>query len=223
MKNLITICAMLIALAGFNVNALPITATSGSSFTVDYDGIGGSPVGSISGLTASIDYYNFLFTYDGSSQTTLTFDFNVRNTSSSPVSTSRVSTMGFNTTPDILSASVSGIFSNADTSGGNVPNQGFVEFCFSNVNCAGGGGGGVTIGNSALGAASLLFAGNVASLDFDMFTVRYQSLTCIAGFSGNCPGSASGRGHESVPEPGMVGLLAIGLICVAVTRRRIAA
>ena len=100
---------------------------------------------------------------------------------------------------------------------GNVPNQGDVEFCFTDVNCAGGGSGGVNIGGTGTGSATLFFLGDISTLTFDNFTVRYQSVECTAGYMGNCPSSASGT---NVPEPGMVGLLAIGLIGVVVARRK---
>jgi len=224
MKMYQTILTTVFAVLSFNAFAVPITATSGSDFTVDYDAIGGDPVTSVDGLTASVRYYDFNFLYDLSTNTTsLSFDFDVSNTSSLPILTSRVTTLGFLTTPDVIlgGSSVSGIFDTVDS--GNVPNQGSVEFCFSDVNCAGGGSGGVAMGDTQTGSALLSFLGNFSSINFDNFTIRYQSVSCIDGYDGNCPGSASGGPTTDVPEPGMVGLLAIGLLGVVAARRRMKA
>ena len=68
LKILLTVLAML---AGFNAYAIPVSG--GSSFTIDYDSIGGDPATSIDGLSASVDYSNFVFTYDGTSNTEGTF------------------------------------------------------------------------------------------------------------------------------------------------------
>ena len=208
------------ALAGFNAYALPIIATSGSDFTVEYDAIGGDPVASVDGLSASVRYYDFTFIYDGTNFTTMSFNFDVTNDSADPILTSRVSTLGFSTTPDLASASsVSGIYSVIEE--GNVPNQGVVDFCFTDVNCAGGGAGGVDIGDTATGSALLVFAGEFSEISFDNFTVRYQDVTCDRSFTGNCPNSASGS--VTIPEPDMVALLAIGLLGIGVLRRRLKA
>ena len=220
MKTLRAIMITFMALAGFNAYALPIIATSGSDFTVEYDAIGGDPVASVDGLSASVRYYDFAFAYEGP-LTMMSFSFDVTNDSTDPILTSRISTLGFNTTPDLVYAGshVSGIYS--VISDGNVPNQGVVDFCFTDVNCAGGGSGGVDIGDTATGSAWLIFAGEFSEISFDNFTVRYQDVTCDRSFTGNCPNSASGS--ATVPEPDMVALLAIGLLGIGVTRRRLKA
>ena len=222
MKTLRAIIITFMALAGFNAYALPIIATSGSDFTVEYDAIGGDPVASVDGLSASVRYYDFAFTYnDGTDFTTMSFNFDVTNDSADPVLTSRISTLGFSTTPDIYYAGsyLSGLYSVID--GGNVPNQGVVDFCFTDVNCAGGGAGGVDIGDTAIGSAQLLFSGEFSEISFDNFTVRYQDVTCDSRFTGICPNSASGS--AIVPEPDLLVLLAVGLIGIGVSRRRLKA
>lgn len=224
MKMIKTILTTVIALVSLNVSAMPITATTGSDFTVNYDAIGGDPVASVDGLSASVRFYDFAFAYDlGTGKTTLTFDFDVANTSSLPILTSRVTSLGFLTTPDVIlgDSSVSGIFDTVDS--GNVPNQGSVEFCFTDVNCAGGGNGGVAMGDTQTGSAILAFLGDFSSINFDDFTVRYQSVSCTREYisnGGNCPGSASGGPTRNVPEPGLVALLAIGLIGMVAVRRK---
>lgn len=215
-----TVLMLLATFTAFTANAVPITATSSSDFTIKYDGIGGNPVSVVNGLSAEVRFHNFSFSDDGSN-TTVIFDFDIFNTSSNPVETSRVSTLGFDTTPDIESgSSVSGVFDTV-TYSGNVPNQGRLEFCFSDVNCAGGGSGGVTIGQvlGNEGTAMLLYDGVLSAVTFDKFTVRYQSVSCITGYTGNCPGSASGSG-SSIPEPGTFALLSLGLVGVSAFRLR---
>src|SRR4051794_1084827 len=109
--------------------ALPITATTGSDFTIYYDSIGGEPPAVVNGLTGEVRFYDFSFAANGSN-TDVTFGFDIFNSSQTPVATSRISTLGFNTTPNIVmnsaSNDVAGIFDTI-AFGGNVPNQGTVE------------------------------------------------------------------------------------------------
>lgn len=222
MKNLKILLTLLVALTSFNAYALPIAATNGSDFTITYDSIGGTPATDIDGLSASVRYYNFNFSFDGTN-TEVMFYFDVSNTSTNPILTSRVSTLGFTTDPDIIydDSSVSGVYDNI-VDGGNVPNQGAVEFCFNDPNgngggsCAGGGNGGVDMTEGMLsGGAMLAFLGDISTINFSQFTVRYQSVSCATNYSGNCPGSASGNGTDDVPVPAVLGIMSIGLLGMA--------
>ena len=211
----------------------PYTATSASDFTVDYNGFTGTPVAVVGGLTAQVRFYNFAFangTGTHSGQTKVNFDLDVKNNSSSPVTASRISGLGFNTSPAIVSTNdnkVSGAGFDSVTLAGNMPNGvGTVEFCFSNNNCAGGASGGVLKGASATVSAELYFTGSITKLTFDNFFVRYQSLDCATCLPAITGGSASGTAVASVvPEPGFYGALAVGLtgLVVAVRRKRNAA
>jgi hypothetical protein len=184
---------------------LPFTASAGSDFTVDYDGFINNGATIISGLTAQAEFKDFTFTNGAgthSGQTLVTFNVNLLNNSSAPITASRVSSLEFDTSPNIVDTSDNSITTNPAnvfTSvhiGGNTPNVGTVEFCFTDVNCAGGGSGGVTQGNSVKIASSLYFVGsNLTKITFDGFFDRYQS---ISGPCSNCGGSASGA---SIPEP----------------------
>src|SRR5688500_16873162 len=101
--------AAIVLLSGAAV-AGPV-ATSGSSFTVDYNGH--TDAGVIASLTASIDFSNFTFTHQSSmNRTRVRFDMGITNTSSGPITGSRISVLGFNTAESIQlsSSSVSGVF-----------------------------------------------------------------------------------------------------------------
>jgi hypothetical protein len=89
--------------------------------------------------------------------------------------------------------------------------------CFKDAatgSCAGGGSGGLTIGQTGTGSFTLSFSEAVSALTLSDFYLRYQS---IDG-TNNPPSSASGSGTltstggltggTSVPEPGMLGLMA---------------
>lgn len=199
----------------------PFTATTGSSFVVDFNGFVNNPSNVIDGLTAQVTYSDFAFTPDpAGNRTIVTFQVSIFNNSSLPVTDSRVSALGFNTSPTILSNpgknkkkaprhTVTGVF-NTVTLNGNSPNGlGLTEFCFSDGNCAGGANGGVNIGETGVAYATLYFAAGTTAITFDDLYVRYQSIEGI-----NCITSASGLPVANpVPEPGQyfVLLSSIGL------------
>lgn len=220
----------LVALMAFAALATPAPALAdaitlgagdvGTSFTVNYDGFDGS--GQIAGLTGSTT-----LTLTSVTANSFTFSYNVANTSTDPITTSRISGFGFNTNPDITGATVTGAY-NVVATDANVPNIGSIDVCFKDGggtnSCAGGGSGGVALGGSGTGSMVLSFADALTSLNLSDFFVRYQSIT---GTGANTPTSAVGSGTISsssggtpVPEPGMLGLFMIGAAGLLYGRRR---
>ncbi|BEV00805.1 cistern family PEP-CTERM protein [Novosphingobium olei] len=223
--------ASLAAMASFALagTAFADSMTFGStdiskSVTLNYNGYSGSGGSSISGLTGSTT-----FTLTGVSNNTYTFDYSVSNTSSAPVTGSRISSFAFNTDPTIASATSTGAFSQT-TLNSNYPNGiGNVDVCFKDAttgSCAGGGSGGLTLGQTGTGSFSLSFSSPVSAVTLSDFFVRYQSITGVPGISSASgagtisSGSTTSSGGTSVPEPGMLGLFGMGLAGMALARRR---
>lgn len=196
----------------------------GTAYTFNYNGFSSGTT--VSGLTGSTT-----FTLTGISGNDYTFSYSVSNTSSAPVTGSRISSFAFNTDPNITAATSTGAFSYT-TLNSTYPNGiGAVDVCFKDANtgsCAGGGGGGLDLGQTGTGNFILSFAQPIAALTLSDFYVRYQSITGAgnitsasgAGTLTSSGGTTTSSGGTSVPEPGMLGLLSLALIAVAVTRRR---
>lgn len=220
-KLLATGSLAVLALAASPAFADAITFDSsniGQTYTLNYDGF--SDGTTINGLTGQTT-----FKLTGISGDTYTFDYSVTNTTGAPVTDSRISGFAFNTNPDIASASSTGAFAYT-TLNSTYPNAiGNVDVCFKDAStgaCAGGGSGGLTLGETGSGTFSLSFSQPVSSLTLSDFYVRYQSITGAGNVT-----SATGSGTQTsttsggtVPEPGMLGLMAGGLAAIALLRRR---
>ena len=227
-----------LAAAGLTLTAAPALADAitldsskiGQSYTFSYNGFADSTT--VSGLTSSTT-----FTLTGISGSTYTFDYSVANTTSSPL-TSRVSSFGFNTDPNITGAASTGAFSYT-TLNSSYPNGiGAIDVCFKDAktgSCSGGGSGGLTTGQTGTGSFTLSFASPVTSLELSDFYVRYQSITgagkitsasgagtLTSSTSGGTTGGTTGGSTSGgqVPEPGMLGLLGAALGGMALVRRR---
>lgn len=202
----------------------------GKSVTLDYNGYSGNGGASISGLTGSTT-----FTLTGVSGNDYSFAYSVNNTTSAPVTDSRISSFAFNTDPTITGASSTGAYSYTQLSS-NYPNGiGTVDVCFKDAStgaCAGGGSGGLTAGQSGTGDFTLSFASPVSALTLSDFYVRYQSITGVPGVTSasgagtissstsSTSGGSTTSGGTTVPEPGMLGLFGAGIIGLALARRR---
>lgn len=203
----------------FNAGTIGVTqSVNFNGFTNDF--AGGTTA--LPGLTATVDFR--LTAISGNSWS---FDYSVANTSSVPVTSSRVSVFGFDVSAPLQSSSATGEFSSIGS--GTVPvGRGNRDICFRTGNggqCAGGGGGGVTIGEAAsTGTFMLIFASPTTNVVLSKLFVRYQSL--------NAPtrgvNTASGVGDvaaATVPEPQTWAMLIGGFAMVgsAMRRRRSAA
>ncbi len=176
-----------------HANIITVTpANVGQSYSVNYDGFADGSV--IPGLSAQT-----VFTLTGVTGNSYTFDYQVKNTSTDPIDTSRVSIFGFNPDPNITNATSTGTFSQTAT--GNVPSGfGTVDVCFKGAggpNCSGGGGAGLQIGETGSGTLTLNFSSIVDQLTLSDFFVRYQSIS-----GGGAPGSAIGRGTPAHTSTG---------------------
>ena len=188
----------------------------GTSYSLNFNGF--SDGTTINNLTSTAT-----FTLTGVTATSYTFSYSLANTTGSPL-TSRVSGFGFNTDPTISSASSTGAFSYT-TLNGSYPNGiGAIDVCFKDAStgaCAGGGGGGLTTGQTGTGSFTLNFSQPLTSLTLADFYTRYQSITGAGNVtSASGSGTLTSTGGTSVPEPGMLGLFAIGLAGIGLAQRR---
>ena len=192
----------------------------GQSFTVNYDGFANGTT--INGLTSQAT-----FTLSSVTSTGYVFDYSLTNTTSGGLD-SRVSSFAFNVDPAITGATSTGAFSYT-TLNSNYPNGiGTVDVCFKggfSGSCAGNSGG-VLTGDTGMGTMTLSFASAPSSITLSDFFDRYQSITG-AGPVSSASGtgtitSSSSSGGTQVPEPGMIGILGLGLagLGMARTRRR---
>ena len=205
----IVAAAALFGAAAAHADVIEVDAGDlGTSYTVNYDGYADG--NTIEGLTGQA-----IFTLSAWGGDSVTFDYAITNTSSDPIDASRISIFGFNTTPDITKATATGTFDKAAYDS-NVPGLGSFEVCFRGAgakNCSGGGGEGVTIGETGTGTFTLNFASSIDSLTLSDFFIRYQAICGCAG----TPGSAVGRGTVTstggtpVPAPAAPLLFLAGL------------
>jgi hypothetical protein len=236
LRKLAAAAALAAALgSGAPAQADVITVTPdslGESFSVGFDGYADGQT--IEGLTGQAT-----FTLTAATLQSYTFAYEVMNTSGDPIDTSRISVFGFNTNPDIESASATGDFGLIATNA-NVPNGfGQVDICFKSAggtnSCSGGGGAGVDIGGTGSGTLTLSFTGAVEELSLSDFFVRYQSisgggapgsatgsgtLSSSTGSSSGGSGSSSSSGGTDVPAPAGFGLFALAAAVLALVRRR---
>lgn len=204
-------------------DAITFDSTSiGKDYTLNYDGFSNGTT--INGLTGSTT-----FTLTGISGNDYTFNYSVSNTSTEPITGSRISSFAFNVDPTISGASSTGAFAYS-TLNSTYPNAiGTVDVCFKDAqtgSCAGGGSGGLTIGQTGTGTFTLSFSQPVSSISLSDFFVRYQSIvgagniTSASGSGTLSSTSGSTSGGTNVPEPGMLGLLGLTLVAGATLHRR---
>lgn len=180
----------------------------GNTVEVNYNGMVKGEV--INGLSAYTRYTLEGVSADGSSWM---FSGTLTNTSSV---TSRVSIVGFNTSPEVDPASsvAGGFFSKV--SSGKMSQGVTVDLCLKNTkgkNCAGGGGLGVWGGETVEFLFTLSLCKGSDSLELDGYALRYQSIAGIAQGS-----SGVGIGSE-VPLPAAAWMFLSALLGLGLTRR----
>ncbi len=192
--------------------AAVIVDSADDSFVVDFGGnIGGNDV---AGLTASarVDVESI-------SSNRIVLSIRLQNTSTSLWQSSRVSAFGFDTGPNVSSATLtSSVFGNVNLDGRFPNGFGGVDVCIINNrnNCSGGGGGGLNLGQSTQLLLTLNFHGPITAVELDNFGVRYQSLTSTSlGFAGASGTGIPGSPNNPIPEPRSTAMFILGGLIVA--------
>lgn len=211
-----SLAALLLASASqaFTITASGVTITAADvngSFVIVYDGQSdGSP---IAGLSASAT-----FTVTAFGDDSITLVVALTNTSSSPITDSRVSVFGFDTSPTVDSASATGFFVGTVLDGALPSGFGAIDLCVKNGqtnNCQGGGGTGIGFGDTGTTTLTLGFVGPIDSVTLSNFGVRYQSIVGAGDTT-----SAVGRGTPPIPEPASIALFALGAGIVGASLHR---
>ena len=222
MKRLVQAVLVSLVFAGTWAGAIPVTSTGevnltsadvGGSFVINFNGIGGDPVTLIPGLTGEAT-----FTVASMSTSQLVLNVSLENTSSPPITASRISVLAFDTNPTLVSASETSTLFNAVVVDGHMPIVGSVEFCATaGPNCSGGAGGGVTIGQTGTATLTLNFAnGAIANgVQLSDFHVRYQSIVGAGTVT-----SGVGNFTPPVPEPASAAVFALGALLAGVAVRK---
>ena len=200
-------------------NSVTIDAADDFSWTFNYNGFIGNGGASIPGLTARIT-----FNYLNRTGNTFNFSYTLTNTSGAPIDASRVTIFGFNTNPNVTSASTGSGDQFDIVASGNQPNGlSDIDLCFKDGgptnNCTGANSG-LNIGQSASGTFGLTFGSQLASITLSDFSVRYQGIDSRQLQLSD--GSASGI--PAIPEPATWAMMigGFGLIGAGARRRRTA-
>jgi hypothetical protein len=220
--------ASVAALFAGGAHAATVTAV-GDAFSVGFNGIVDvADVPTVMpGLSATSEFTVTSWSYDaGADETEVSFDVLITNTSDASIWQSAVVTsIGFNTDPDAVAGSSSGVFDEFVIGGSFPTGAGFtVEYCASgnHNNCNGPGNTPLNVGQFGTASITLTLAGNVGELDLTDFGIRWQALASTQ--LGIADGSGIGTNTPPIPEPGAMALFGIGALAVgaAIRRRAIA-
>ncbi len=227
--------ALLVAFSATTSQAATVTSV-GDTFSVDFNGIVDvglfNPTPTVmQGLSASADFTVTQWAFNSTTnRTTVKFDIVIDNTSDASVWQSAVITsIGFDTDPNALSGSSTGVFSRF-VSGGSFPTgAGFnVEYCASGnrFNCNGPGNTPLDVNDpNGTATVTMTFAGSLSQLDFSNFGIRWQSLSSQS--LGIAPLGLIGRSGIGVqvttppiPEPAAMAAFGIGALLVGAALRK---
>ena len=232
MRKTLLALSLLLAATASNAGSIQSVGTVGDTFTINFDGIVdyGNPAAAtvMPGLTATGQFTVQSWSYNASTnRTTVSFDIVIDNTSNASIWQSAVVTaIGFDTDPNALGGTSTGVFSRF-VSGGFFPTgaQFNVEYCASGNknNCNGPPGKTPLNVNDPNGTATvtMTFAGNISNLDFSNFGIRWQALDSASlGIAGD-----SGIGTETtttppIPEPTAMAVFGLGALIVGAALRR---
>ena len=141
------------------------------------------------------------------------FNYTLTNNSSAPVTAARFTSLGSDIAENFNVAFVSGsVFTGL--SSGPISNGTNVDWCTKvGPNCAGGGGGGLTIGQSTSGLLRFITDPGTTQLTFSNIGVRVQSINAsqlgVRGGSALLT-EATGGGGAAIPEPSTWALMIMG-------------
>ncbi len=171
-----------LAVAAVAVIGLLVAAAPAKAVVINIGDVGATGVTSIQGQIEGVNQPGLTgtlgLTYTGNVGGVWNFNYLVTNTSSAPVTNARISSFAFQTNPDIVSATATGVYNDPQIANG-YPGflPGTVEFCFGSSPGTCTGGGGLDIGQSALGTFSLTFASSsLTSIDLQTAYMRFQSI-----------------------------------------------
>jgi hypothetical protein len=221
-----TILPNSMAVTGIGQGDVGLEFTVAFDGRVDIDGVGNGLL--IPDLTSQVDFSVVSFVRSGD-QTTLVLGGILTNTSGGAITSSKVSTVGFDTNLSAVrsgSSVVDGFSTIAFREG---PTHMSIDVCSKNGNansCGGGGNGGALQGSSVAFTATLLFeaVGGVQSVDLSNFNASYkliQSEPLMVGGQEVALNDYSGVGEgfdpyydplEETPEPNTALLAMIALL-----------
>lgn len=217
-------------IAAFPANAAVVisgtTVAVGGSKTIYFNGFdspGGTPV--IAGLTSTLTLTLLAQTPSELLNSIFRFSYDLYNSSSAPVTQSRVSGFGFEVDPNLSTAKgnangITGTYDHTALNPNQFPNSNInLDVCFNDANspqgCNGGGSGGAFRGEHATGQLTLDFIGaNVTEVSLSNFLVRYQSITGVG------TSSAIGQQVPAVPESATWAMMLVGFGFLGTAMRR---
>ena len=191
--------------AGVNISTGSGTSalSTNTPYTVNFNGIGGSPVITIPGLSSALTL-TFTGTSTQGADSVYNFNYSIVNTST--LAGARLSSFGFDVDPNVKSVSATGDFSTTGLTVNYPVGFGKVDVCFYDGpggTCTGNGNG-VLAGGTASGTLALIFNGLVNNITLSDFVDRYQAF--------NYQGIQSAIGIQSaVPEPGTWAMMIVGI------------